>query len=236
MGFIATSGGGNFKQVPPGSYVARCYSLIDLGTQVSEKFGTAAHKIKISWELFGEDSDGQPLTIERDGKTVPMTVSADYTVSLNEKANLRRVLESWRGRAFTAEEAKGFDISKLIGSYCMLSVTSSESANGKTYSNVAGVSQLPSALKANKPAPVHANVLFSLDEPDMKLFSGFHEKLQERIKSTPEWQKHMKGRSAAAPVEADVEDETSDVPFISASAAMDMESRFDRRIRRMKGL
>lgn len=215
MGFVASAGGGDFKQVPPGSYVARCYSLIDLGTQVSEKFGTAAHKVKIGWELFGEDGDGQPLTITRDGKTMPMTVSADYTVSLNEKANLRRVLESWRGRAFTPEEAKGFDISKLIGTYCMVNVTSSEGSNGRTYSNVAGVSQLPSALKASKPAPAHANVLFSLDEPDMKLFSGFHEKLQERIKSTPEWAKHMKGKSGAAQAtdDASQEEEMDDVPF-----------------------
>ena len=209
MGFIAKNGGGDFKQVPPGSYVARCHSLIDLGTQVSEKFATSAHKIRIGWELLGEDDEGQPLTITRDGKTMPMTVSAEYTVSLNEKANLRKVLESWRGKAFTPEEAKGFDISKLLGAYCMVNITTSDGANGKTYSNVAGVSQLPSALKASKPAGVHPLIQFDLDKPDMAVFDGFHEKLQDRIRATPEWNKSAKQQPAMATTEED----DDDIPF-----------------------
>jgi hypothetical protein len=59
---------------------------------------------------------------------------------------------------------------------------------------VAGITPLPGALKNAKPAPVHANVVFDLDKPDMKVFNGFHEKLQEAIKKSPEWiQKQGKG-------------------------------------------
>ncbi len=41
MAFIAKdSGGGDFKRVPPGAYIGRCFSLIDLGTQLSSgQFG-----------------------------------------------------------------------------------------------------------------------------------------------------------------------------------------------------
>ena len=77
MGFIAKdSGGGNFKRVPSGAFIGRCYSLIDLGTQRSEgQFGVKdQHKIQIGWELFGEDDEGQPLTVEFEGKTMPMTI------------------------------------------------------------------------------------------------------------------------------------------------------------------
>lgn len=198
MGFIATnSGGGDFKRVPPGVYIGRCYSLIDLGTQKTEgQYGIKfQHKIRIGWELFGEDENGQPLTIEIDGKTMPLTISKSYTVSLHEKAGLRKDLASWRGKDFTEEEAAGFDVSKLIGAYCMLNVTSSES-NGKTYSNISSITPLPAALKNNKPAPVHTNVSFDLDEPDMSVFDLFHEKLQDAIKKSPEWaalhgQKHV---------------------------------------------
>ena len=66
MGLKASdSGGGNFRPVPPGSYVARCISVIDLGTQVSNgKFGEkAAHKARLSWEVFGDDDDGQRCEI-----------------------------------------------------------------------------------------------------------------------------------------------------------------------------
>lgn len=190
MAFIATDSGGNgnFKRVPPGAYIGRCYSLIDLGTQLSTgQYGEKLqHKIRIGWELFGEDENGEPLTVEADGHTMPMTIRKSYTVSLHEKAGLRKDLAAWRGRDFTDEEARGFDVQKLLGVYCMVNVTSSET-NGKTYSNVAGLTPLPGALKNNKPAPVHEIVVFDLDAPDMKVFNAFHEKLQEAIKKSPEW-------------------------------------------------
>lgn len=190
MGFIASDSGngGNFKRVPQGVFIGRCYSLIDLGTQFTDgQYGPKSqHKIRISWELFGEDESGEPLTIDVDGKEMPLTISKSYTVSLHEKAGLRRDLAAWRGKDFTDEEAKAFDVSKLIGAYCMVNITTSET-NGKTYSNVAGLTPLPGALKNSKPAPVHKDVIFNLDEPDMDLFSTFHEKLQETIMKSPEW-------------------------------------------------
>ena len=210
MGFIASDSGngGNFKRVPAGVYIGRCYSIIDLGTQTSNgQYGEKhQHKIRVAWELFGEDENGQPLTIDVDGKEMPMTISKSYTVSLHEKAGLRKDLSAWRGRDFTDEEAKAFDVSKLIGAYCMVNVTTSEN-NGKTYSNVGGLTPLPSALKNAKPAPVHGHVLFNLDEPNMAVFATFHEKLQEVIKSSPEW-KAISGESAIEPL-----NEEEQIPF-----------------------
>ena len=116
-----------------------------------------------------------------------MTISKSYTVSLHEKAGLRKDLAAWRGRDFSEEEAKAFDVSKLIGAYCMVNVTTSE-ANGKTYTNVAGLTPLPGALKNAKPEAVHTNIMFDLDKPDMKLFETFHDKLKETIKRSPEFQ------------------------------------------------
>lgn len=194
MGFVASdSGGGYFKRVPQGVFIGRCYSLVDLGTQLSSgQYGEKMqHKIRIGWELFGEDEQGAPLTVDVDGHPMPMTISKSYTVSLHEKSSLRKDLSAWRGKDFTDEEAKGFDISKLIGAYCMVNVTTSET-NGKTYSNVAGLTPLPGALKNAKPAPVHAHIKFDLDAPDMVVFNTFHEKLQETIKSSPEWQRNQR--------------------------------------------
>jgi len=210
MGFIAKdSGGGDYKRVPSGAFIGRCYSLIDLGTQRTEgQFGVKdQHKIQIGWELFGEDDDGQPLTIEREGVTMPMTIKKSYTVSLHEKAALRRDLASWRGKDFTDEEAKAFDVTKLIGAYCMVNVTTSEN-NGKTYSNVGGLTKLPTALKDAKPAPVHKDIIFNLDEPDMELFSSFHEKLQEAIKRAPEWKHNGKASQTGGLAEM-----SDDVPW-----------------------
>lgn len=194
MGFVASdSGGGNFKRVPQGVFIGRCYSLVDLGTQLStgQHGEKMQHKIRIGWELFGEDEQGAPLTVDVDGHEMPMVISKNYTVSLHEKSNLRKDLAAWRGKDFTDEEAKSFDVSKLIGAYCMVNVTTSET-NGKTYSNVAGLTPLPGALKNAKPEPVHAHVVFDLDKPDMVVFNTFHEKLQETIKRSPEWQRNQR--------------------------------------------
>lgn len=215
MAFIATDsgGGGNFKRVPQGVFIGRCYSLIDLGTQhTTGQYGDKfQHKIRIGWELFGDDEEGNALTIEVDGKEMPLTINKSYTVSLHEKAGLRRDLAAWRGKDFTDEEAKAFDVSKLLGAFCMINVTTSET-NGKTYSNVAGITPLPGALKNAKPAQVHANVVFDLDKPDMKVFEAFHEKLQEAIKKSPEWaQATGSKRHTQAPQEEDFAGE--EIPF-----------------------
>ena len=214
MGFIAKdNGGGDFKRVPPGVYIGRCYSLIDLGTQLtSGQYGEKLqHKIKLSWELFGEDEAGQSLTINVDGKEMPLTISKNYTMSLHEKAGLRKDLAAWRGRDFTEDEAKAFDVSKLVGAYCMLNCTTSET-NGKTYTNVAGITPLPGALKNSKPAPVHADVLFNMDDPDMKLFETFYDKLKEQIKHSPEWAQLHGKQTAHAGAFDDMPDDL-DPPF-----------------------
>ncbi len=216
MAFIASdNGGGNFKRVPAGAYIGRCYSLIDLGTQLSSgQYGEKMqHKLRIGWELFGEDEDGAPLTVDVDGVEMPMTISKSYTVSLHEKAGLRKDLAAWRGKDFTDEEAKGFDVQKLIGAYCMVNVTTSET-NGKTYSNVAGLTPLPGALKNAKPSPVHEHVVFDLDAPDMAVFNSFHEKLQDAIRRAPEWARVHGGKQQTAPVAASqFEDVDSEIPF-----------------------
>lgn len=214
MAFVASdSGGGDFKRVPPGAYIGRCYSLVDLGTQLStgihgEKM---QHKMKLSWELFGEEEDGTPLTVMVDGKNMPMTISKSYTVSLHEKASLRKDLAAWRGRDFTEEEAKGFDVAKLLGVFGMVNVTQSEN-NNKTYSNVAGLTPIPGALRNSKPAPVHANVTFDLDAPDMTVFATFHEKLQEAIRKSPEWARNQRKGSHTNSY-PDMEEVSEEAPF-----------------------
>jgi hypothetical protein len=66
-------------------------------------------KIRLTFELptelkvFDEEKGEQPTVL---GKK--------YTLSLSEKAFLRKDLESRRGKQFTEEEMKGFDIAKLV--------------------------------------------------------------------------------------------------------------------------
>jgi hypothetical protein len=194
MGFTAPkpAEGGNFTPTPAGNFIGRCFGLIDLGTQTNETgefAGKSNHKIKIEFELFGEDSEGNPMTIDVDGKTMPMVISKEYTLSMHEKSTLRKELGSWRGKAFLDDdEAVAFDITKLVGAYAMVNIAhKTNTAKGKTYANIANLSPLPSALKNAKPAAVHANRIFNLDAPDLAMFDTFYEYLQETIRKSPEW-------------------------------------------------
>jgi hypothetical protein len=189
MGFIAKDkGNGDFKRIPPGSYIARCYLLVDMGEQLSDgKYGQSVqHKIRLGWEVFGEDDTGAPLTVDMNGSQRQMTIGKTYTLSLNEKAGLRKDLMSWRGRDFTAEELVGFDITNILNVYCMLNITTSEK-DGKMYTNISAITPLPSALRNNKPDPDHEVVTFNLDEPDWNAFEALPEWLSETIKKSPQY-------------------------------------------------
>lgn len=209
MALIAsTSGGSSFTPVPQGVHVGRCYRVIDLGTQTSEFQGKQkkARKVMLAWELFGEDEEGVPLKMD-DGR--PLSISKRYTLSLSEKASLRADLEAWRGRAFTEDELQGFDLKALLGVYGLVNVTHTQKGD-KTYSNVAGISPLPKAMREHRPAPINENEYFDVTEPDMKVFEMFSDRLQETIKSCEEWKK---ASESAKSNRHSMEEMSDDIPF-----------------------
>ena len=97
------SGGSKFPKLEAGLYNAVCYAVVDLGVHYNKTFGKENQQIMILFELPDEK-------IEVNGKWESRTVSGTYTCSLSDKSNLRKVLEGWRGRAFTPEELDGFDL------------------------------------------------------------------------------------------------------------------------------
>lgn len=208
------SGNGNFKRVPAGSHVARCFSVADLGTHTTNgQYGeTTSRKIRLAFEVFGEDENNEPLTVDIDGKQMPLTINKTYTLSLGEKANLRKDLAAWRSRDFTIEELKAFDVSSVVGVYCLLNVSISEN-NGKTYSNIAGISPLHKSMP--KPSPIHENQVFDLDNVDMKVFNTFYDGLQDYIKESPEWQAFERAShgNQQTNVGSDFDDMPNDLPF-----------------------
>ena len=121
MGLTVSEGAGSFELAPAGTHIARCYSIIDLGSQVSEYQGEkkTARKVLLRWELLGDDrmADGRPFIVAK-----------RYTASLHEKAQLRKDLAGWRGRDFTPEELKGFELQKVLGHHCMINVIHVEKA------------------------------------------------------------------------------------------------------------
>lgn len=203
MGFVVSdSGGGDFKQTPAGVHIGRCFKIVDLGTQEESYEGEAKllPKVALYWELHGEDEEGNPLVIDT-GE--PMIIWKEYTKSLGKKASLRADLESWRGKPFTDEELRGFDVSKLINAYCLVNVTHKVSGQGKTYAKVSSLTPLPAALRNAKPAPVLDNVVFDLDDFRQGVFDTFHEKLKEKINNSLERKGKTRGDAAPSRGHAD---------------------------------
>jgi hypothetical protein len=139
---IYAKAGANFTPAPAGSHASVCVDVVDLGNITVEYSGKAKtqHKIRIVWQIEELRDDGNPFSLRK-----------QYTLSLHEKSSLRKDLESWRGRSFTEDELRGFDVEVLIGKGALLSVIHKDS-NGTTYANVTGVMKLPKGMAA--PTPV----------------------------------------------------------------------------------
>ena len=189
MSFIVEDTGGSFERCPAGMHLARCYRIVDLGSQKSEYMGEVKikHQITFSWEVHGANDDGQQLLM-KDGR--PYGIFKNYSLSWAEKANLRIDLQAWRGKPFSPEEMRRFDLKNVLGAWCMLNVIDRQGSNGKTYSNVQSITPVPSVIKqGGMPDGVNPLEIFNLAEPDLHLFDSFSKQLQEKIMQSPEWQK-----------------------------------------------
>ena len=216
MSFIVESNGGEREICPAGNHLARCYRIVDLGTQKKEFKGTIKflHEITLYWEIHGADDNGKPMKM-KDGR--PYGIFKNYTLSWASLANLRIDLQAWRGKPFTEEEMRRFDLKTILNAWCMLNVIQNTATNGSVYANIKGITPVPSMIKqAGLPAAVNPNEIFQLDSPNMEMFEKFHDKLKEKIMQSPEWQR-LQGKTpapqATSAKPAVDEDDLSDIPF-----------------------
>lgn len=196
-----------FPVVSEGVHMAVCHGVIDLGTQQTEWQGHEKHvrKVLLCWELPDE-------RIERDGESIPRVVSARYTASIGEKANLRKVLESWRGKAFTQEELGGFEIRNLLGVGCQIQIIHKKKGE-QTYANVTSVMALPKGMKsAVSELP---QLWFSFDEIDKSnpaIPEEIPEWIQKVITQSDEWKEFSQVPEATAGEPQDASEEVA-LPF-----------------------
>lgn len=142
MPIIATAGGdsANYTPAPAGVHQAVCVDVIDRGiVDVAGYNGgppKKKHMVSVAWQINELRDDGKRFVIYR-----------RYNLSLNEKASLRKDLESWRGKPFTREEEMGFDVERLIGANCLLNVQHKPSGD-KVYANVVSIMPLVKGMPA----------------------------------------------------------------------------------------
>lgn len=175
--------GSNSIPAPEGNHVARCCSVIDLGTHEEDgQYGLKRNrKIRIAWELVEE----KHVFSEEKGEE-PFLVSKTFNFIGGEKSNLIKTLTSWRGKPFTSEELEKFELKKLVGQPCLIQVVHSVKKD-KTYSNVEAVTALPKGMVTGLVGPQLEQIYYEIDMGRGETFQKLPKFIQEVILKCEEW-------------------------------------------------
>ena len=184
---IIVSGSAKTKReiVPSGTHIARCYSMIDIGTVEWEWQGETkyTHKVRLSFELPNEMRDFG-------GEEKPMVIEKEYTKSLHEKANLRKDFESWRGKSFSIAELKSFDLTSVLGAPCNISIIHETNKKGNEFAKIGGISSMTKGSKS--PEQFNESFIFNYEDNfNEEWLENQPEWMQDKIKGTDEYKSKM---------------------------------------------
>lgn len=173
------------EPVPAGVFPARCYKIIYYGTIPTQYNGQQQMRpiIRIDFELptktkvFDEQKGPQPLSI-----------SKEYTATLNEKGNLYHDLVSWIGKRVNDDD---FEINEILGKECYVNIQQKESkSTGNTYSFIASIMPVPEG--ATVPPQVNPSFMWDYEDNfDEGVLANLHEYFQGKIKSSEEYKAKM---------------------------------------------
>jgi hypothetical protein len=124
-----------FAPAPEGLWDGMCIDVVDKGI-VPTQWGPK-HKVQFRWVVNAEPK-------RTDGK--PHMISMSYNNTLDEKSNLRKMLELWRGRKFTPEELKKFDLETTLNAPCQIQVAQDMGEDGDPYA-------FPQVVMKARPGP-----------------------------------------------------------------------------------
>jgi hypothetical protein len=183
--FAPTSQKTQRELLAEGTYPARIYEYIHLGTQKGEWEGreTNYYKIRFTFEF---PTEKRTFTEEKGEQ--PMVMSFDATLSFNEKANLRKIAEACYGK-ITDAEAVNFDVDTLIGKACLVSVAHKPPKDGIVYSYISGFMPLMKGLSVED--QINPSKVLTFENWSEEVFATLPKFVQEKITSSKEY-KYMK--------------------------------------------
>ena len=177
MAIIAsnTSSESTFDPLSEGIHTAVCFGVIDMGVQEFTFEGKIIknRKVRLMWEIPEETYEN------KDGEAKIKTIGKEYTLSLHEMSNLRKILESWRGKSFSDDELVGFDLCSILNKGCQLQIIH-EKKSDKVYSKITTVIPLPKNTKIKATYPL---VYFDLSVDSLT------EEMEAQIETFPDFLK-----------------------------------------------
>lgn len=212
MGLIASDsgGGGSFTLPPADIHNAICVGVIDLGTQHNERYNKYQRQVYVLWEL-----PDVLIEINKNDETheVPATCSKFYTLNLGETSNLRKDLESWRGREFTSDELSGFDLKNILDVRCRVQIMH-KMKSGNNKAEIAAI--FPADKKAEPATRIHDLVWFSFEEEfSLENWNKVSDGIQGIIKKSTQAKENGLpiGEGVAEPPDESINEIPKDVPF-----------------------
>jgi hypothetical protein len=190
-------------------YDARCVGIYALGMVTEynnfKKKDVTEPKIIFEFELIGH-------TTEYKGVKEPKLLRTwDMNAKITTKpspSKLFSFFKQWRGRAFTEEELKGFDIRKVLGAPASIMITHSK--DGK-YENIETVNR---GHKDIGPATRELRLLGPTEENwSWEIYESLPDFIKDKIKATPQFKAREATRPAGATPAADMGSDEDEVPF-----------------------
>jgi hypothetical protein len=210
MAINATNKGVQRELIPSGNYIARCYQMLQIGTVDEMVMGTTKtlNKVRIGWELPTELKVFNPEKGEQ-----PFVISKEFTLSMHEKSNLRKLLASWRGKDFTEEEAKSFDITKLLSVPCMINVIHKPAKTDPTriYEEISNVSPMPKGVKC--PSQINQTMLLEYENFNLDLFNSLPDFIKQKVQSSAEYKEMQSPQEKHFQNANDITEPIDDLPF-----------------------
>lgn len=157
------------EQAPEGTHTAILYQIIDMGTQKREFNGDVKYipTVRFTWELCEEKMlDGRPFAVSR-----------EYTAKIHEKAEICKMVKSWKG---IIPDGK-YNFFSLLGEACNISIVHNE----KGYPAITAIAPLKKSEKA--PARHNQTQKLWLREFNQQVFDSLPDFLKEKIRLSPEY-------------------------------------------------
>lgn len=165
---------------PEGSYPARIYQIIHIGTVVGYE-GKLQNKVRITFEFPTE----LKVFDEKKGEQ-PRVLSIEVTLSTHEKSGLTKIIKACDPKGII--DGQEYNVENLIGKSCLVTVTHIGKKDGTGVFPVMDTfAPLPKGMVC--PPQINDTKVLSFDNFDWTLFSALPQFIQEKIKSSVEFLK-----------------------------------------------
>lgn len=171
---------------PEGTHIARLVRIIHIGTIMEPYMGveTEMNKLDFLFELVDE------LHVFKEGEEAkPFVVSREFTLSMGEKANLRKFVEGVIGKSMVQGEADLFDVESLLNKACLITIKHKTSKSGNIRAEVTTASPLMKGQKAKE--PFNQPKLLTYTSWDQKYFESLPEFMRKKIQGSKEYNSLM---------------------------------------------